>query len=136
MVTPDYRKLFESLPGSSVPLDVSALKALVGSDPRVVDHFLQAFGVSAARSAAALTEAFEEKRPKAVAAIAHNLKSSARAVGAMKLGAFCSAIEVAGDAGEIELLTELLSAFEREMSVVDDYLRSQRMCVGAADGHV
>jgi len=113
----------QNMPDSpSAPVDVNVLKALVGADPQIVNDFLQAFAVSAARSAAALCEACGERRPQAVAAIAHNLKSSARSVGASKLGAFCSAIEVAGTAGDLALLTELLPAFEREIAVVDDYL--------------
>ena len=116
---------------SQTPVDVSVLQALVGADPRIVNDFLQAFAASATRSAAALAEACAEQRPKAVAAIAHNLKSSARSVGASKLGAYCSAIEVAGTAGDLALLSELLPAFEREIAVVDDYL-SQR----AGDGSV
>ena len=123
-----------AIPESSVaPLEVGALEALVGSDPQIIDEFLQAFGVSAARSAVALREACAEQRPKAVASIAHNLKSSARAVGASRLGAFCSAMELAGAAGDFALLAELLPAFEREMAVVADYLRSLRVNEGVAD---
>jgi PAS domain S-box-containing protein len=114
------------------PVDVSVLKALVGADPQIVNDFLQAFAASAARSAAALCEACEEQRPQAVAAIAHNLKSSARSVGAAKLGAFCSAMEVAGTAGNLAMLTDLLPAFEREIAVVDDYL-TRRVADAAAD---
>jgi len=111
---------------SSAVVEVSALEALVGTDPRVIEDFLRAFGVSAARSAAELAEACAAQRSKDAAAIAHKLKSSARSVGASGLGDLCSAIEVAGAAGDLAVLTDLLPRFEQEMGAVDEYLRSWR----------
>jgi signal transduction histidine kinase/DNA-binding response OmpR family regulator len=110
----------------SVPVQVSVLEALVGTEPQLIQDFLQAFGVSAERSAAELAEACGKQRSKDAAEIAHKLKSSARSVGALRLGELCAAIEVAGTAGDLTMLTELLPSFEREMSAVDSYLRSLR----------
>jgi two-component system sensor histidine kinase/response regulator len=109
---------------SAVPVQVSVLEALVGTDPRLIQDFLQAFGVSAGLSAAELAEACGKQRSKDAAEIAHKLKSSARSVGALRLGELCAAIEVAGTAGDLAMLTELRPDFEREMSAVDGYLRS------------
>ena len=108
----------------SVPVQVSVLEALVGTDPQLIQEFLQAFGVSAGRLSAEIAEACGKQRPKDAAAIAHKLKSSARSVGALGLGEFCAAIEAAGTAGDLTLLTELLPSFESEMAAVDGYLRS------------
>jgi len=109
---------------SSMPVQVSILEALVGTDPQFIHEWLQEFGVSAARSAAALAEACGKQRPKDAAEIAHRLKSSARSAGALKLGELCAAIEDAGTAGDLTTLTVLFSDFEREMSAVDGHLRS------------
>jgi two-component system, sensor histidine kinase and response regulator len=109
---------------SSMPVQVSVLEALVGTDPQLIHEFLQEFGVSAARSAAGLAEACAKQRSKEAAEIAHKLKSSARSVGALKLGEICAAIEAAGTAGDLPTLTTLFPDFEREMSAVDGYLRS------------
>jgi signal transduction histidine kinase/ActR/RegA family two-component response regulator/HPt (histidine-containing phosphotransfer) domain-containing protein len=109
---------------SSAPVQVSVLEALVGTDPRLILEFLQAFGLSAGRSATELAEACGKQRSKDAANIAHKLKSSARSVGALKLGELCAAMEAAGTAGDLTLLTQLLPSFEQEMAAVDGYLRS------------
>jgi len=118
---------------SSMPVQVSVLEALVGTDPQLIHEFLQEFAVSAARSAAGLAEACGKQRSKDAAEIAHKLKSSARSVGALRLGELCAAIEVAGTAGDLTVLTELLPSFEQEMSAVDGYLRSLRARADSAE---
>ena len=80
--------------------------------------------MSAGQSAAELAEACDKQRSKDAAAIAHKLKSSSRSVGALRLGELCAAIEVAGTAGDLEMLTELLADFQKEMGAVQDYLSS------------
>ncbi len=112
---------------SYAPVQVSVLESLVGTDPRVVQDFLQAFAVTAGRSAAELAEACRERRPKDAAAIAHKLKSSARSVGAQRLGELCSTIEAAGTTGNLSVLTKQVPALEREVAVVDGYLQSLRL---------
>jgi signal transduction histidine kinase/CheY-like chemotaxis protein/HPt (histidine-containing phosphotransfer) domain-containing protein len=109
---------------SSAPVQVSVLEALVGTDPQLIREFLQAFGVSAGQSAAELTQAYGEQRSQDAAAIAHKLKSSSRSVGALGLAELCAAIEVAGSAGDLTKLTELVPDFEKEMASVHGYLRS------------
>jgi signal transduction histidine kinase/CheY-like chemotaxis protein/HPt (histidine-containing phosphotransfer) domain-containing protein len=108
----------------SVPLQVSVLEALIGTDPQLILEFLQAFGVSAGQLAVELAEAYGKQRSQDVAAIAHKLKSSSRSVGAARLAELCAAIEVAGTAGDLTKLTELVPDFEREIAAVDGYLRS------------
>ena len=115
-------KALQVLP--SVPVQISVLEALVGTDPQLIRDFLQAFAVSAGQSAAELAEACDKQRSKDAAAIAHKLKSSSRSVGALRLGELCAAIEVAGTAGDLEMLTELLADFQKEMGAVQDYLSS------------
>jgi two-component system, sensor histidine kinase and response regulator len=118
-----------SVPGrlSSVPVQVSALEALVGTDPDLIQEFLQEFAVGAARLAAELTHSCKAGQSRAAAEVAHKLKSSSRSVGALQLSELAAAMEAAGNAGDPALLTELLPAFEREMASVDEYLRSLRV---------
>jgi two-component system sensor histidine kinase/response regulator len=118
-----------SAPGhsSSVPVQVSALEALVGTDPELIQELLQEFAVSAARLAAELTRACREGQSRAAAEVAHKLKSSSRSVGALQLSKLTAAMETAGNAEDPALLTKLLPSFEREMASVDEYLRALRV---------
>ena len=105
------------------PVDVAVLEALVGSDPAVVRDFLQQFQTSAARTAAALAGACRDGEAARAAALAHQLKSSARTVGALALGELCAELEHAGQTGPPEALTGVWLRFEAEMAAVDAYLR-------------
>jgi CheY-like chemotaxis protein/HPt (histidine-containing phosphotransfer) domain-containing protein/anti-sigma regulatory factor (Ser/Thr protein kinase) len=111
-----------TLADSSAPVDVSTLEALIGTDPQVIKEMLQQFRVSAARLSADLAEACAAQRAADAAAIAHKLKSSARSVGALKLGDLCSNIEIAGHAGDLNALAALLADFETEVSTVEEWL--------------
>jgi len=111
---------------SSMPVQVSILEALVGTDPALIRDFLQEFAASAAHLAAELAAACGKQQSKDAADIAHKLKSSARSVGALRLGEICAAIEVAGTAGDLTLLNELFADFQTEMTEVESYLRSWR----------
>jgi signal transduction histidine kinase/DNA-binding NarL/FixJ family response regulator len=105
-------------------VDSRALEALVGSDPQLVLEFLEEFAVSAARLSRELVTACRGGHLKEVAAVAHKLKSSARAVGAAGLGEICDAIETAAETGAASALVTLLHDFEQEMAAVDGYLRA------------
>jgi HPt (histidine-containing phosphotransfer) domain-containing protein len=78
--------------------------------------------VSAARLSADLAAACAAQRAAQAAAIAHKLKSSARSVGALKLGELCADIEIAGHAGDLTAVAALLPDFETEISTVDEWL--------------
>lgn len=106
------------------PVDVSILEGLVGSDPEIVQEFLQDFRAGAAGIAKELRAACQAGEALAAGAAAHKLKSSARSVGALALGEVCAGIEGAGNAGRLDALTGLLFSFERELAEVDGYLGS------------
>jgi signal transduction histidine kinase/HPt (histidine-containing phosphotransfer) domain-containing protein/ActR/RegA family two-component response regulator len=112
-------------PSSVVPMDVGVLEALIGADPQLIKEFLQEFSDSASRLATELIDACQSQRPSVAATVAHKLKSSARSVGAQKLGEICAAIEAAGNADATEALVALLSEFESEMAAIQSYLRSR-----------
>jgi two-component system sensor histidine kinase/response regulator len=107
---------------SPVPVDVSALKMLVGDDPTTIHEFLQDFRASAAGITVELRTACAASHTKDAAAAAHKLKSSARAVGAAALGELCASIEEAGKAGDSGDLSRLLPRFDAEMAAVEVYL--------------
>jgi signal transduction histidine kinase/CheY-like chemotaxis protein/HPt (histidine-containing phosphotransfer) domain-containing protein len=109
---------------ASAPVDVSVLEALIGTDPQVIKEVLQDFTVSAARLSSELAEACAAQRAPQAAAIAHKLKSSARSVGALKLGHLCADIERAGHAGDLAAMAALLPDFETETRTVDEWLNT------------
>jgi signal transduction histidine kinase/CheY-like chemotaxis protein/HPt (histidine-containing phosphotransfer) domain-containing protein len=106
----------------SVPVDVSVLKALIGTDPKIIKEVLQDFRVSGARLAADLAAACTAQRTEQAAAIAHKFKSSARSVGAIKLGELCADIENAAHAADLPALAALLPDFQTETRAVDQWL--------------
>jgi signal transduction histidine kinase/CheY-like chemotaxis protein/HPt (histidine-containing phosphotransfer) domain-containing protein len=107
---------------AAAPVDVSVLEALIGTDRQVIKEVLKDFTASAARLSADLTEACATQRASQAAAIAHTLKSSARSVGALKLGDLCADIERAGHAGDLPAMAALLPNFETETRAVDEWL--------------
>jgi HPt (histidine-containing phosphotransfer) domain-containing protein len=106
------------------PVDLSVLKALVGDDPAVIQELLHVFWVSAAKTAAELKAASKNGQAAQTEALAHKLKSSARAVGALSLGELCAEMEQVGKAGKTEALTGLWLRFEAEIAAVYEYLHS------------
>jgi CheY-like chemotaxis protein len=120
--------ILSAVPVTSVaPVDVSALEALVGTDPQLIQEFLQEFAVNAAKLAAELTKACRERQSNVAAEIAHKLKSSSRSVGALRLSELTAAMEAAGNSTDSALLAELLPGFEQEMHRVSEYLGARTL---------
>jgi len=118
--------VLDTITGLSQPLtpdepsvDISVLRNLVGDDPGVLREVLRDFRASAARTARELRAACAAGHAMLAGAAAHKLKSSARAVGALALGALCADIERAGNAGDHIALAERRPAFDAEMDAVD-----------------
>jgi two-component system sensor histidine kinase/response regulator len=109
---------------SLAAVQVTTLEALVGNDAQLIQDLLQEFAVSASNLGAELTAACLNGQPQVAAAIAHKLKSSARSVGAFKLGEYCAAMEASGTAQNLPSLTVLSAEFALEMAEVQGYLRS------------
>ncbi|MDP1850629.1 MAG: response regulator, partial [Solirubrobacteraceae bacterium] len=108
--------------GVSAPVDVNALKALIGDDEAMVREFLHDFRFSAAKIAVELRAACAAGQPTAAGALAHKLKSSARSVGALALGDLCAGMEQAGKAGDTVTLAALLPKFEQELLSVEGFI--------------
>jgi CheY-like chemotaxis protein len=86
-------------------LDVAVLKALIGDDPAVVHDFLVEYRTQARRLAIDLRSAHDADDIREIGAIAHKLKSSSRAVGALKLGDLCAGLENACRSGSLEQIS-------------------------------
>jgi PAS domain S-box-containing protein len=104
------------VPASSVlPVDLSVLVALVGDDSAVLRRVLRTFRASADQLAGELRVADELGLHPALAAVAHKMKSGARAIGAGRLGEVCAAIEQAGGG---EAMHPLLIRLQNELQAV------------------
>jgi CheY-like chemotaxis protein/HPt (histidine-containing phosphotransfer) domain-containing protein/anti-sigma regulatory factor (Ser/Thr protein kinase) len=103
-------------------VDIQVLAELVGNDAGVILGFLRDFRINAARIAMELRAACARGDASAASDHAHQLKSSARTVGALALGERCAQIESAGKAGNLDALTVLLPAFDQEFAAVDAFL--------------
>lgn len=101
-------------------IDIRVLQDLVGNDQAVVREFLQAFRVGAMKLAEELRDAGVCDDHQKIAEIAHKLKSSARAVGALQLGELCARLETISNQQAQGSLVATLKAFERELIAVND----------------
>ena len=103
-------------------VDIKVLAALIGDETAVIREFLTDFTSSAAQIADALRTAFVSGDTRATGALAHKLKSSARAVGAVALGELCAAMEQAGKTDDAATLGLLQPQFEDELLRVNTFL--------------
>lgn len=108
--------------GTSIPVDVNVLKALVGDDEATIRDFLNSFRLNSKIVAAELRTACTAGQTSAAGALAHKLKSSARSVGALALGELCAEMEQAGKAGNADAMAALLPKFEQEQANVERFL--------------
>ncbi len=114
--TPAQTKAKENL------IDLNMLRELVDDDQETMTEILQEFLTSEAKTAAELEAACEAAQYDQVSGIAHKLKSSARYIGAHKLGELCERIEYYEQKAGDNKLKQLLSEFKVEMAAVQKYL--------------
>ncbi len=105
-------------------LDVNVLKEVLGDNPATIAKFLGFFQVTAVEISAEIIAAINAGEVDTAGAAAHKLSSSARSVGALRLGDLCKQLEMAGKSGDQATLTTLLPQFEREWSMVEKHLIS------------
>ena len=103
-------------------VDLNVLADSVGNDPEVIQDFLGEFKITAVNIAATMNAAWVQGSTAQVAAQAHKLKSSARAIGALALSELCDQVERAGRLDDRCALATLLPAFVQEFSRVGDFL--------------
>jgi HPt (histidine-containing phosphotransfer) domain-containing protein len=76
------------------------LTELVGDNPTMHKRLLDKFLLNAQEQVAAIVADASKVETQAAAGGAHTLKSAARSVGALRLGALCQAIETAGNSSD------------------------------------
>ncbi len=87
-------------PAKHALFDAQVLPSLTGGDAALVEELLAAYRISARDTAHSLQKAQASANWRQVGELAHRLKSSSRAVGAMQLGEICAALEQAGRNGD------------------------------------
>jgi len=105
-------------------LDLECLALQVGRDPEVMREFLMDFQASADSISRELTFAWLRQDTQKCMALAHKLKSSARAVGAQTLGDICAGIESAALDSELGSLNEMHAQFALEMKLVGQLINT------------
>jgi PAS domain S-box-containing protein len=100
-------------------VDVGVLQGLVGDEPATVREFLCDYLASAKHLSSELRTACAMGNTHEVAAIAHKLKSSSRAVGAIELGDRCAELENAGKAGNRASIAQSMTRFEAALAGVE-----------------
>jgi PAS domain S-box-containing protein len=99
-------------------LDEKALPLLVGDEPAVLSEFRQRFMVSALSTMGEMRVAMAAGDLADLAGLAHRLKSSSNAMGAMALGACCEELERAGASSSSSLMHALMVHMEDALAQV------------------
>ena len=110
---------------ASPPVDLGVLADLLGDEPQVVQEVLAAFRAGTTGSALAMAQAHAGGEVQTMSDLAHKLKSTARAIGAVRLGQICADIEataVTRPTPHISVLDPLMADFEIELRAVHAFL--------------
>jgi two-component system, sensor histidine kinase and response regulator len=100
------------------PVDFSALRALIGDNEIAARAILRSFTTHSSGLGNLLREALAAGQPAVACAVAHRLKSAARAIGAFALADLCDDIERAGEMGDMSVLAETVTLLIREEASV------------------
>ncbi|MEO7009919.1 MAG: response regulator, partial [Caldimonas sp.] len=114
-------------------VDPELLTRLVGDEPAVLDEFFADFMRTALESGAALDRLMQAGDRRAAGALAHRLKASARAVGALRLGDLCADLEaLAADAdADAGVPGDTLAAVQAEIARVCAWIRARAAMRGS-----
>jgi two-component system, sensor histidine kinase and response regulator len=105
--------------------DPQATLELIGEDPEEISFFLRFFLENAAKELREIRDRLDAGDVNAAGVLAHNLKSSARSVGAAKFGEFCLQLERAGRGQDLEQCRALLADAHKAYSVVEWLIQAQ-----------
>ncbi|MDP3873900.1 MAG: response regulator [Methyloversatilis sp.] len=100
-------------------VDLDVLKSLVGDQPDTVRDFLVEYLKTARRMAGEIHAAIAAGNARHAGAIAHKLKSSSRAVGALALGDVCAGLENLGRAENKTAIAQGLALFDAAWAKVE-----------------
>lgn len=106
--------------------DADALSRMVGNDPTVLRRFLEMFLTRSDQQINVIVQALEKDDVQLLANTAHALKSSARAVGAERLGELCQALEIAGKNNDLKssqtICTEMIQSLGIVRQLISQHL--------------
>jgi len=104
-------------------IDRSALIKMVGDDPAIHTHLLTKFVDTSAQIIAEILDTCRHRNnAETIADLAHKLKSSSMAMGAIELGQICSALESAGKSSDWITIAELESRLDPILSSIREYV--------------
>ncbi|PPD30912.1 MAG: hypothetical protein CTY19_15165 [Methylomonas sp.] len=108
--------------------DADALKWVVGDDPAMHRMFLELFLSTAEQYPVSMQAALLQADTQMLISLAHSFKSSARSVGAIRLGDLCESLEMAAKSAELDSCTavvaEILFAFDAVKHIIKQTLTS------------
>lgn len=99
-------------------LDINILRDLVGADDKVVLEFLSDYLRNASLLKSEISRGFMSSDFLALTGVAHKLKSSSRAVGALHLGRICERIEHSSQQQKLDELQLIYVTFQQEFDLV------------------
>jgi HPt (histidine-containing phosphotransfer) domain-containing protein len=117
-------------PGA-VALDTNILKRQIGDDASLIEELLRDYRRALLADVERLRTAFTLQDWQRIAALAHRMKSSSRAVGAVRMGACCADLELAGKAGDGAAVTRMMRMFESALvDVIAELEAGQEFVLG------
>lgn len=110
--------------GGDGPVDINVLRKLVGDDDAIVHELLLDFGASTRKQGEALSQAWAASDHEQIARLAHQLKSSARSVGAHRLGHLCEEAERCAKANNPDMasMPELMHELQQVQSHLNNLI--------------
>ena len=116
---------FDAPVDTALPIWTRAtLTGLVGDNPAMHRRLLEKFLTNAEKQVAAIIAAAESDDSTALADVAHPLKSSARSVGALRLGELCQRLEDAARAGDVPTCSALADGLEVAFDLASTAIKS------------
>jgi len=100
-------------------MDVSVLEALVGDDPAIVNEFLTDYLASSRDNMEEMHAVLAAGDARQVGSLAHKLKSSSRAVGALALGDLCAELENLGKTEDLDAIAKTMVKFDACLAEVE-----------------
>ncbi len=113
-------------------LDRQVLAKLAQGKPEKLEKFAALFKSSARKGLAELDEVLRQEDMTAIAALGHRMKSSARSMGAMSLGALCQSLEQFAQGGDILQAHDIVTRLRAEQTHVEELLSRETMQASAS----
>ena len=106
------------------PVDLTVLPELTGCEIEMLGEFLQDFRQIGQETAEQLQEALALGDGERLKQVAHRVKSSARYIGALRLGDWSEQLEHGAQAGQLAQAPALLQQWLAEWRLVDQFLQT------------